>query len=909
MKHFILLFFSLLATFPLHSQEREKQTDADATFRQYYEQAITFANTYPREKAYLHFDNTSYYVGDTIWMKAYVTVAEQNTFSPISKPLYVDMLDQTGHVTQRQIIKLENGEGCGQIILDPATLSGYYEIRAYTRWMQAFEQPSYFSRVLPVYQSIEGKQKERIISTYDLNPSMKQRPKVKKKKLTIHFFPEGGSLIEGVETKIAFKAESSSKGEVYLEGDIYNKDGEKLTTIQTRHDGMGIFRYTPGKEPAIAKVHYQNKNYTFSLPEALSAGYVLNTAVTGQRIQYTVTGNHATPAEEVGVFISHEGRPYTYRMLQGDPVISKSFVFNTQGLPAGIYQISLINKTGNTLCERFCFVQPTETISMQVTGLKEVYKPFEPVECELQIMDEKGNPVKGTLSVSVCDAMHSDYAEYDNNLFTDMLLTSGLKGYIHQPGYYFADITPNKLQELDMLLMVHGWRQYDMSKLITPQPSAPLQTPETQLLLHGQIKSSILKKEMKNMEVSVMAKNKEVWAAGKTITDEYGYFHIPVSDFNGEIEALFQTGRQGAKFKKDTSVQLDRNFSPALRTYGYEEWHPQWADKSVWELQAEQTDSIWQDSIRKAEGTYMLDEVIITTKRKNKNLTTQVFEKSMDAYYDVPKCVDELRDKGKLILTIPDLLQELNSSFRYDRRNGNCTYKEKRICCILNGSVLDPVAAEMIWDEIDGIKQIIICEGSNSFTNEILNSARAVQRNRDLKPVRTFDDSFYAQADAQKESLKSQYNLYNDYNYKIKEDEIDADKKLEEKLRIFNYGINRNIDATSLDQYSLFYIIPYEKRNTLNSNQKAARGTRRTFIQGYTQPLAFYTPAYTDKAPDITTEDRRRTLYWNPATKTDENGKAVIKCYNASYSTPVIIQAETLQDGKPGSITYVSITR
>lgn len=177
-----------MATFPLHSQEREKQTDADATFRQYYEQAITFANTYPREKAYLHFDNTSYYVGDTIWMKAYVTVAEQNTFSPISKPLYVDMLDQTGHVTQRQIITLENGEGCGQIILDPATLSGYYEIRAYTRWMQAFEQPSYFSRVLPVYQSIEGKQKERIISTYDLNPSMKQRPKVKKKKLTIHFF-------------------------------------------------------------------------------------------------------------------------------------------------------------------------------------------------------------------------------------------------------------------------------------------------------------------------------------------------------------------------------------------------------------------------------------------------------------------------------------------------------------------------------------------------------------------------------------------------------------------------------------------------------------------------------------------------------------------------------------------------
>lgn len=41
------LFLSLLFVFPLHSQEREKQTDADATFRQYYEQVITFTNTKP----------------------------------------------------------------------------------------------------------------------------------------------------------------------------------------------------------------------------------------------------------------------------------------------------------------------------------------------------------------------------------------------------------------------------------------------------------------------------------------------------------------------------------------------------------------------------------------------------------------------------------------------------------------------------------------------------------------------------------------------------------------------------------------------------------------------------------------------------------------------------------------------
>ena len=62
---------------------------AKVIFQQYMNQAQTFANNFPREKAYLHFDNTSYYVGDTIWFKAYVTLAEQQIFSQISISLQI----------------------------------------------------------------------------------------------------------------------------------------------------------------------------------------------------------------------------------------------------------------------------------------------------------------------------------------------------------------------------------------------------------------------------------------------------------------------------------------------------------------------------------------------------------------------------------------------------------------------------------------------------------------------------------------------------------------------------------------------------------------------------------------------------------------------------------------------------
>jgi hypothetical protein len=36
------------------------------------EKLRVFANTYPREKAYLHLDRETYSVGDTLWFKAYL---------------------------------------------------------------------------------------------------------------------------------------------------------------------------------------------------------------------------------------------------------------------------------------------------------------------------------------------------------------------------------------------------------------------------------------------------------------------------------------------------------------------------------------------------------------------------------------------------------------------------------------------------------------------------------------------------------------------------------------------------------------------------------------------------------------------------------------------------------------------
>lgn len=140
-----------------------------------------------------------------------------------------------------------------------------------------------------------------------------------------------------------------------------------------------------------------------------------------------VSCNTATPQDTLAVFISYQGRPYVHQLISCRADAPQEFILPTRKLPAGVLQVSLINRAGNTLCERFVFSNPRAPLQLSAEGLKEVYTPYAPIRCELQVKNAKGEPVSGDVSVSIRDAVRSDYLEYDNNIFTDLLLTSDLK--------------------------------------------------------------------------------------------------------------------------------------------------------------------------------------------------------------------------------------------------------------------------------------------------------------------------------------------------------------------------------------------------------------------------------------------------------------------------------------------------
>ena len=880
-KAFFITTLFILCTVNAYAQS------SDTIFSRYFRYAQNFADSYPREKVSLHLDNASYYLGDTIWFKAYVVTAEQNLPTTISKPLYVELLDQLGNVVERQIIQLTDGEGTGQIILNNTFFTGYYEMRAYTKWMLAFDNPSCFSRVLPVYQKrLSDEETPRSIATYRMDASMKQRPKDKEKKFTVRFFPEGGQLVKGISSIVAFEATSRDKGAADVEGTVVLPSGEELAHIRSLHDGMGYFEYKPEEKAGMAKIDYEGSTYQFDLPEALPQGYVLRIDNRREMLDITVARSSQAMKDTLAVFVSSQGRPYKCMTLDFEDELNCQFRISTKELPPGVQLICLVKLKGETLCERFCYVMPRSSMLLACKTDHALYRPFEPVTCRIKVRDHLNRPVQANLSVSIRNGVESDFREYDHSIYTDLLLVSDLKGYIHQPGFYFENQSAERFKMLDVLLLVRGWRKYDLSRLIGKRPFLPRYLPETSLTLYGQVES-YFGKALRNVGVSILARRDSVSIAGMTKTDSLGYFSAPVDGFSGSMDALIQTRNEGKKWNKQAVVKLFRNFEPSLRKLDYYELNPEWKEAGDLKQLLDTLDIAYKDSVFGPDH-HLLDEVVVNAKRLNLLLKqTERFEKEILGYYNITQVVDKMRDKGEAVYNLPMLLKELNPNFRLSD-SLSLHYNNSRVLFIVNGGVLSYGKTDYVLDkDVDAIKSIMLyydqAGGESVF---VMNK----QSNRVTKfTANNFWSGRWQDGDLSDLSLQ---------------DAIGADSGPdalwgEKDRKTMKKG---PLQKSSVVVCSITTIDDWDP----NKTYKARRGIRHTYIQGYNEPLEFYSPAYPNGAP-LYTEDSRRTLYWNPNVKTNEKGEAVIRCYNSDNSAPLIINVETLYKGSPSSLNIYSI--
>ena len=409
--------------------------------QQPWEALDQWARQHPIQKVHLHFDKESYIAGETAWFKAYLV----SDYMPdtISSTLYVELIGTNNRILNRKVLPVLLGTSSGQLELPDSLASGTYTIRAYTRTMYELSRDFVFRKGIFVYG------KKDPVSTAGPTASIR-----------LVFFPEGGNLVSGLNSNVAFRATDAAGHPLQLAGKIRNSKGEDLTDFSTYHDGMGIFELTP----APGENYYaETPAGRFPLPDISGKGITVNMMPHEQGLFYEVQQKIEDPDFTAAYLVGQMQHRVVFRKdLNTANTASFQGVVNTRQLRSGIIQVTFFNRKGMPLAERLWFnnnreyLQAAEIITDTVDVRARSRNRF-----RIAMKDT----VEGNISVSVVDADYEPSDHRAENILTDLLLTSDLQGYVHNPYYYFSAENDSVKTATDLLMMTHGWRRFRWTEL------------------------------------------------------------------------------------------------------------------------------------------------------------------------------------------------------------------------------------------------------------------------------------------------------------------------------------------------------------------------------------------------------------------------------------------------------------
>src|SRR5690606_16954565 len=198
---------------------------APASAQEFDQLLYDYDQKFPQEKVHLHYDRPYYSPGETIWFKAYLI--SHGLPSQISKNLYADLIDEQGKIIESKFMPVINGGAAGAFEI-PAYIRGEKVfVKAYTAWMLNFDSTLLYRKPIRILQPASGS-KPVSVSTYQLD-----------------LFPEGGALINGISSRLAFKSYDQNGIPFAVKGDIKDGKGGTVTSFEAKHDGMGYVDLVP----------------------------------------------------------------------------------------------------------------------------------------------------------------------------------------------------------------------------------------------------------------------------------------------------------------------------------------------------------------------------------------------------------------------------------------------------------------------------------------------------------------------------------------------------------------------------------------------------------------------------------------------------------------------------------------
>ncbi len=441
-----LIYFLLLFGCSFSLQAQNVALDSlSKKFDRYRKQSL-------QEKLYAHLDRTLYLTGDVMWFNVYYVDGSFHRPLDLSKVAYVEIIDLTNQSVLQTKIKLEKGEGSGSLFIPASLSSGNYTFRAYTNWMKNTSPDYYFHQSFTIVNPFIKLDKEVT--------SAKNQPAY-----SAQFFPEGGDLVNGIKSKVAFQVTNKNGAGIDFNGALVNEKNDTLVRFKPLKFGIGNFDFTPNSSESYRVIvrDVKGTNQSFPLVQAKAGGTTLRLEDIADEINIEVSRSDDEGAPIVYLFA--HARQITVKaeakFLQKDKA---TFKIKKDELPEGITQLTLFDDQLRPLAERLYFKKPKARLNLTIQTAQRFYDQRHKVVLNLNSSEN------ASFSVSVHKIDSISFLK-QQGITESFWLSSDLAGKIESPEFYMSD-DALAVQAADNLMLTHGWRRFNWKSVLNNEISS-----------------------------------------------------------------------------------------------------------------------------------------------------------------------------------------------------------------------------------------------------------------------------------------------------------------------------------------------------------------------------------------------------------------------------------------------------
>ena len=849
----VLLTVALPASAWMPQQSTVEDGAAKERLKQWVKNMVMFNYMFPQEKVYVHLDNTGYFQGETIWLKAYVLRADQNRWTNMSQVLYVDLVTPSGEVFTTRKLPIRNGMAEGSIALEGFMNSGFYEVRAYTRYMANFDNHTAFSRVIPVFKKPEkeGDYSQATIDQTDyrsLQPQLREEAERLKNRggLGVRFFPEGGRALVGQPCRVAVEVVDKSGRAVSTRCRLMQQQKETAVVTTDVH-GRGYVSYTPGaQDDAYLLVDGKegDKEQRFPLPAPSLSGVTLSVDVMGeQEVGVDVLATADQRAEPLGLVLMSRGNVKSFDAVTADGGRYHK-TYQRKDLTDGVNRVLLISQQGQLLADRMFFVYPRQGIdTIAFTAEGQQLRPGQKTTIEAVTRP------KCVFSIAIRD-YDTDANGPLQRADTWLLLSSELRGYIADADYFLESDDAEHRRAADLLMMVQGWHRYNVPQMLTAQRPEAGEPLEDGLYVMGRLLP--INKRKKNAVDSVDVTVRLYNALGQVLkgedkTDSTGHFAFKIPDADGMWRMNIKTTRDGKPH--NYYVSLDRH--PALQARlidSQEQQRVPFGTSSVDVPVAPDFDKLLPMEVRNV----LLNEVLVNGRNRLSSWRDEnIGARTAGIYYDCAREAERLADQGKEPPSLFQWLQERNEYFKGDN----------------DISSLD-------WFKDDA---------SRRYTLYAVDDVDMSYKGHPI--VWILNNDFYGITHAPKGTAYNMLTHPSIIDFPVLLDDLKSIYISEDENMLKKYIMDEPMSPLTSRHPVMVFLY------TDGVTSKEEKGVRKTSFETFSLDQ-YDMPGYAEVPPVV---DFRRTLYWNPTVVTDENGRAKIEFYNGATTRKLSISAEGIE--------------